>query len=145
AFLPTQLVIAALLCGGSKAQRAQWLPRLVTGESVAAVAYLEESDRHDESGIALAPRRTRGGRRLDGTKLFVQGVPGADLLLVAARTGRDAISLFLVESAAPGVRIRPEETVDLTRRVAEVRFRDVTVDRAALVGREGGGWPVLAR
>src|SRR5262245_27237862 len=126
-FLPTQLVIAALLGAGSKAQRARWLPPLVSGESVGALAYLEESDRQDASGIAVAARRTRGGWRLDGTKLFVQGVPGADVLLVAARSGRDAISLFLVESAAPGLRIRPEETVDLSRRVGEVRFRDVTV------------------
>jgi alkylation response protein AidB-like acyl-CoA dehydrogenase len=144
-FLPTQLVTAALLRAGSKAQRRQWLPRLVSGESLAALAYLEETDRHDAAGITLAARRTRNGWRLDGTKLFVPGVPGADLLLVAARTGRDRVSLFLVESAAPGVRARPEETVDLTRRVGELRLRDVAVDRSALLGREGAGWPLLAR
>jgi alkylation response protein AidB-like acyl-CoA dehydrogenase len=144
-FLPTQLVTVALLRAGSKAQRRQWLPRLVTGEALAALAYLEESDRHDTAGVTLPARRTRGGWRLDGSKLFVMGAPGADLLLVAARTGRDGVSLFLVESAAAGVRVRPEETVDLTRRVGEVRLRDVVVDRSALLGREGAGWPVLAR
>src|SRR5881409_1521404 len=144
-FLPTQLVIHALLRAGSAAQRTAWLPRLVAGECFAALAYLEESDRHDPGGITLAARRTRDGWRIGGTKLFVMGVPGAELLLVAARTGRSAVSLFLVEANAPGVRVRPAETIDLTRRVGEVHFRDVALERTALLGREGAGWPLLAR
>jgi alkylation response protein AidB-like acyl-CoA dehydrogenase len=86
-------VIAALLRAGSKAQRRRWLPGLVAGERFGALAYLEDADRHDADGIALAARRTREGWRLDGTKLFVAGVPGADLLLVAARSGRRGIAL----------------------------------------------------
>jgi alkylation response protein AidB-like acyl-CoA dehydrogenase len=148
-FLGTQLVIHALLRAGSAAQRKAWLLRLTSGERLAALAYLEESDRHDPAGIGLRARRTRDGWRLAGTKLFVMGLPGADLLLVAARagagTGPRGVSLFLVEAAAPGVRVRPTETVDLTRRMGELELRDVAVPRAALVGREGEGWPLLAR
>ncbi len=148
-FLGTQLVIAALLGGGSAAQRRAWLPRLVSGEAFGALAYLEESDRHDATGIGLRARKAGAGHRLAGTKLFVQGVPGADVLLVAARSragaGPHGISLFLVETAAASVRVRPAETIDLTRRVGEVELRDVAVERAALVGRAGEGWPLLAR
>jgi len=144
-FFPTQLVIHALLRAGSRAQRAAWLPRLVSGQAFATLAYLEESDRHDADGITLAARRTRDGYRLSGTKLFAMSAPGADLLLVAARTGRKDVSLFLVEAGAAGVRVRPEETIDLTRRVGEVQLRDVAVERTALLGREGAGWPLLAR
>jgi alkylation response protein AidB-like acyl-CoA dehydrogenase len=144
-FLGTQLVIAALLRAGSKAQRRRWLPALLAGERFGALAYLEESDRHDADGIALAARRTRDGWRLDGTKLFVVGLPGADVLVVAARSGRRGISLFLVETAASGVRVRPAETIDVTRRVGEVRLRDVALERDALLGKEGAAWPVLAR
>jgi alkylation response protein AidB-like acyl-CoA dehydrogenase len=147
-FLGTQLVIAALLRAGSKSQRTRWLPGLIAGERLAALAYLEESDRHDPAGISLAARRMRDGWRLDGAKLFVLGVPGADLLLVAARSkagsGPKGVSLFLVETSTPGVRLRPEETIDLTRRVGDVELRGVTVERATLLGKEGGGWAPLA-
>jgi len=149
-FLGTQLVIAALLRAGSSAQKKQWLPRLIAGESLGALAYLEASDRHDAAGITLAAKKKgRSGWQLKGSKLFVQGVPGADLLLVAARSkagaGPRGISLFLVEANAPGIRVRPAETIDLSRRVGEVELRDAAVDASALVGREGEGWPLLAR
>jgi alkylation response protein AidB-like acyl-CoA dehydrogenase len=148
-FLGTQLVIAALVHGGTTAQRKRWLPALVAGESFGALAYLEEGDRHDPAGIALRATAGRGGWRLGGTKLFVMGAPGAELLLVAARTkagkGPAGVSLFLVEAGARGVRVRPEETIDLTRRIGEVTFRDVAVGRDALLGRPGAGWPLLAR
>ena len=148
-FLGTQLVTAALLRGGSGAQRKQWLPRLLAGEASGALAYLEESDRHDPAGITLPARAARGGWRLDGGKLFVAGVPGAELLLVAARTQAGTeprgVTLFLVESGASGVRVKPLETIDLTRRIGEVTFRGATVERSALLGKPGEGWPLLAR
>jgi alkylation response protein AidB-like acyl-CoA dehydrogenase len=143
-FLGTQLVIAALLRAGSAAQRRAWLPRLVAGDALATLAYLEESERHDAAGITLRARRTRQGYRLSGTKLFVEGVPGVELLLVAARTGR-GVTLFLVDPRSRGVRLRPSETIDLTRRVGEVALDDVAVDEAARLGPDGRGWPVLAR
>jgi alkylation response protein AidB-like acyl-CoA dehydrogenase len=148
-FLGTQLVIAALLHAGSAAQRKAWLPRLVAGEVHGALAYLEESDRHDPAGITLRARRTRTGYTLGGGKVFVPGVPGAQVLLVAARTkagaGPAGVSLFLLEAGTRGVRVKPQETIDLTRRIGEVELREVAVARDALVGKEGAGWPVLAR
>ena len=148
-FLGTQLVTAALVRGGTAAAKKTWLPRLVAGEALGALAHLEASDRHDPAGIGLAAKKTRVGYQLKGEKLFVAGVPGAQLMLVAARTkagaGPKGVSLFLVPTDTPGVRVRPIETIDLTRRVGEVELRDVVVDRSALVGKEGDGWPLLAR
>jgi alkylation response protein AidB-like acyl-CoA dehydrogenase len=148
-FLGTQLVAAALVRAGTAAAKKTWLPRLVAGETLGALAYLEASDRHDPAGITLTAKKTRDGYRLKGEKLFVAGVPGAQLLLVAARSqagsGARGVSLFLVPSDTPGVRARPVETIDLTRRVGELELRDVVVDRTALVGKEGQGWALLAR
>src|SRR5579883_311074 len=60
-FLSTQLVVAALVRAGSAAQRRAWLPRLAAGEVFGALAYLEESDRHDPAGVTATARRTRRG------------------------------------------------------------------------------------
>ncbi len=148
-FLGTQLVIAALVRAGTAIQRKRWLPSLIAGETFGALAYLEESDRHDPAGITTRAAVTRQGYRLEGTKLFVFGAPGAELLLVPARTktgsGPAGVSLFLVEASAPGVQVRPEETIDLTRRVGEVELRGAAVGRDAVLGKPGGGWPLLAR
>ena len=57
AVLGTQLVIAALLRAGSKAQRRRWLPGLVAGERFGALAYLEEADRHDGATELLTQHR----------------------------------------------------------------------------------------
>ncbi len=145
-FLATQLAIAAIVQAGSAAQRKAWLPRLAAGEAFATLAYLEESDRHDPDGIQARAKKARGGYTLSGTKLFVPEASAADLLVVAARTkagtGPTGVSLFLVERTAKGVAVKPQESVDLTRRVGEVRFKEAP---AELLGKEHQGWPVLAR
>src|SRR5439155_1412355 len=56
-FLGSQLVTVALLRAGTRTQRRTWMPRLVAGEAFGALAYLEESDRHDPPGITLRARR----------------------------------------------------------------------------------------
>ncbi|HEV7733882.1 MAG TPA: acyl-CoA dehydrogenase family protein [Candidatus Binatia bacterium] len=146
-FLTTQLVIAALLQAGTAAQRATWLPKLMAGEAHATLAYLEESDRHDAAGVQLKATKSRTGWTLSGTKLFVPEAQGADLLLVAARTkaGATGVSLFLVEPAAKGVRVKAQQGVDVTRKLGEVVLKNVVVPKDALVGTEHQGWPVLAR
>src|SRR5262249_8696031 len=94
-------------------------------------------------------RKTRDGYVLSGRKLFVPEAGAADVVLVAARTkagrGPAGVSLFLVERGAKGVRSKPQQHVDLTRRFGELVLKDVAVPKTALVGVEGQGWPVLAR
>jgi alkylation response protein AidB-like acyl-CoA dehydrogenase len=113
-------------------------------------ACLVEGDQPlDPGGIRATAKRTRDGWSLSGTKLFVQDAPGADVLLVAARTkagrGEAGVSLFLVERRAKGVRVKAQDGFDLSRRTGEVVLKNAAVPKAALVGREGRGWPVLAR
>jgi alkylation response protein AidB-like acyl-CoA dehydrogenase len=148
-FLPTQLVIAALLAAGSAAQRAAWLPRFLAADAFGTVACVEGDGPLDPAGIRTTAKRTKDGWSLTGTKLFVQDAPGADVLLVAARTKPGAsergISLFLVERGAKGLRTKPQHGFDLSRRTGEVQLKNTPVPKSALVGREGDGWRVLAR
>jgi len=145
-FLATQLVVAALLRGGTAAQRKAWLPRLAAGEVFGTLAHLEPGDRHDPAGITARARRARGGYVLSGTKRFVPEAPGADVFLVAARTGRgdgpDGVELVLVERGAKGLRTKPQAHLDLTRRWGDVVLDDVAVPDDAVVA---GGWPLLSR
>jgi alkylation response protein AidB-like acyl-CoA dehydrogenase len=148
-FLPTQLVIAALLKGGTEAQRATWLPAFLAGDAFGTLASAEGDQTLDPAGIRTTAKKTRDGWTLNGAKVFVQDAPGADVLLVAARTkagaGPTGISLFLVERRAKGVKVRPQEGFDLSRRTGEVQLKNVAVPKTALVGKEGQGWPLLSR
>jgi alkylation response protein AidB-like acyl-CoA dehydrogenase len=148
-FLPTQLVIAALLEAGSDAQRAAWLPRFLAADAFGTLAFVEGDQACEPAGIHATAKRARGGWVLNGTKLFVQDAPGADVILVAARTKAGTtergVSLFLVERGAKGLRVKPQDSFDLSRRIGEVALKNVVVPKTALVGREGEGWAVLAR
>lgn len=150
-FSTAVLGAGALLLAGSEAQRLRWMPEIAAGRCRTALALLEEEGRWDAEGIALVARRAaRGGGdlRLTGTKRFVLDAEHADLLVVAARSGGrgpDGITLALVDAHAAGVTPRPTAFVDLTRRVAELRFDDAAVPAEQVLGAEGAAWPALAR
>ena len=148
-FLPTQLVIAALLEAGTDAQRAAWLPRFLAADAFGTLASAEGDRALEPGGVQATAKRTRDGWVLSGTKLFVQDAPGADVFLVPARTKAGmteaGVSLFLVERATKGLRVKPQAGFDLSRRIGELHLKNARVPKSALVGREGQGWPVLAR
>ena len=141
---------AALAEAGSPAQRGEWLPRIASGEAKATLAWTEPNARWDAAGITLAATETRSAFTLSGTKMFVPDAHLADVLVVAARTREgstmeDGVSLFLVPKEAVGVDVRLLPSVDETRKLCEVRFADVAVPAAALIGELHRGWAPLAR
>jgi alkylation response protein AidB-like acyl-CoA dehydrogenase len=142
------LATTAILEAGDRRQKRHWLSRLASGECCATIAFLEESDRLDPAGVAVRAQRAGHGYRLTGKKMFVPYASRAEVLVAACRTSRngpDGVSLFLVDPRSPGVSIRPLETIDQTRRVAEVELRSVEVPRENVLGEIGGGWKPLAR
>lgn len=146
----SSVLATSLLCGAaSAAQKKQWLPKLASGEVLATVAWLEEGDRLDPAGIALRPRRARTGLRLSGAKLFVFDAEIAHLYLVAVRcgagSGEAGVTLLLVPRDTPGISVTPLPTIDVTRRVYEVKFDDVVVPPENVLGTEGKAWKHLAR
>ncbi|NQV06400.1 acyl-CoA dehydrogenase, partial [bacterium] len=85
---------------------------------------------------------------LNGTKSFVIDGHTADTLLVVVRTGigttgSEGISVVVVPSDAPGVSASRLETMDMTRKQAEITFDDVTVPASSVLGRSGSGWRSL--
>ena len=133
--LATTLAAAAISDAGTEAQRARWLPRLADGSAIGTVALTERGDRPGPAGIELvgAPAGD-GGWRLTGEKVQVLDGGAADLIVVAFRAGgADAglgtsdVALAVVARGAEGLGVENTPSIDLTRRVARLRFAGVAV------------------
>jgi alkylation response protein AidB-like acyl-CoA dehydrogenase len=155
--LPTVVLGGGLLMElGSDAQRQQWLPRLIAGEILFALA-IDETPRHHPDAIDCIARRDGDGWVLDGEKCFVLDGHVAQQLIVVARTagsrtgagGRDhdrerGLSLFLLDPGTPGVQVRRSAMVD-SRNAARVRLTGSRVGAETLLGVEHEGFAALDR
>ena len=136
-FLPVNVVAAALAASGSAAQRAELLPQLAAGETVATWAFAEAGGPWDGTGVQLRAEPADDGFRLHGTKAWVEAAAEADHFLVTARTG-DGLTQFLVAAGTDGVVVAPGRSMDLVRRFGTVQFDGARVPAAAVVGEVGG-------
>ena len=137
-----------ILTAASEGQKLELLPGVASGERRVALAHVEESGSWDSSGIAMVAKRDGDAFVLDGKKSFVLDGHTADTLLVVVRTtegssGDEGISLLVVDANAPGVSRRRLETMDMTRKQAEIVFSGVRVPVSALLGAAGTGWAAL--
>ena len=130
AFLGAVLAPIALLRGGTAEQQARWLPKLASGEVLAAVAISEPiAGARDGAGV------TASGGKLTGKALFVPGGMAADLLIVADSGG----GLHLVCGDAVGMSRTLMPGLDETRRLAELTFAETPAEPLS------GGPELLAR
>ncbi|HEY5578424.1 MAG TPA: acyl-CoA dehydrogenase family protein [Acidimicrobiia bacterium] len=142
-------VLAAntIMLAGSEEQKRDLLPEIASGERIVTVAFAEPEGLWDASGVQLEALRAGGEFVLTGTKMFVLDGHIADVVIVAARTGKgetaEGISLFLVPGEADGLTRRRLETMDMTRKQAELSLESVRLPRSALLGEEGKGWEPL--
>ncbi len=145
-----------LVMAGTPAQKAQWLPRIASGEIVTSFA-LTEPDVGSDSG-AVRTRAVRASDdqrgdvyRLTGTKRYITNADKAQLFTVMARTGDEAggrgVSAFLVPRDLPGLTVgEPEKKMGQRgARVADVIFDDVPVPAANRLGEEGEGFKIAMR
>ncbi|WP_174284976.1 acyl-CoA dehydrogenase family protein [Sphingomonas bacterium] len=140
-----------LVMAGTPEQKAQWLPRIASGEVVTSFA-LTEPDIGSDSG-AVKTRAVRDGDvyRLSGTKRYITNADKADLFTVMARTGEEkgarGVSAFLVPRDLPGVTIgEPEKKMGQKgAKVADVNFDDVPVPAANRLGAAGEGFKIAMR
>ena len=125
-----------LVMAGSDAQKAEWLPRIASGEVVTSFA-LTEPDVGSDSG-AVKTRAVKDGDvyRLTGTKRYITNADKADLFTVMARTGDEpgarGVSAFLVPRTLPGVSVgEPEKKMGQKgAKVADLNLDDVPVPAA---------------
>lgn len=132
---------------GSAEQKARWLPWLVAGDAIAAVAMTEPAAGSDLRGIRTRATRTGSGWRLSGQKVFISNGQLADLFVAAARTDDDSkgLSIFLVDAALPGVKRgkRLEKLGHHAQDTSEIFFDGVDLADGDLLASEGAGMKCL--
>ncbi|MBU3069516.1 acyl-CoA/acyl-ACP dehydrogenase [Aestuariicella sp. G3-2] len=120
--------VSALMLGGNTHQREQWLPAIVAGEVIVALA-VDEGSRHHPERIECQASVCEGGWSLSGRKAFVLEGGIADVLLVAART-EQGVEVFWVPAVTEGV-IRHDRHMADSRNCAEIELRQVVLPEEA--------------
>ncbi len=131
-------------------QRKRWLPGLASGELIAAIAMTEPGTGSDLAGIGTTAILDGDHYVLNGNKTFISNGHNADLVIVAARTEREAdrhggLSLIVVERDTPGFeRGRNLEKIGMhAQDTAELFFDNARVPAANLLGKPGSGFRSL--
>lgn len=128
----------ALLHAASAAARAAMLPALAAGEQQLTLAWAGLDGQNDEAPTVVA-RRDGDRFRLQGHVPYVLDGASAELLLIPAQLdGKpDVLDLFAVPAGSKGLQREPLESLDQTRRFADIRLNDVQLDAEASIGEPG--------
>jgi acyl-CoA dehydrogenase len=145
----SNIVAPYLTRHGTAEQKAQWLPRMVSGDCVGALAMTEPGAGSDVQGIRTSAVRDGDEWVLNGSKIFITNGIHADLVIVAAITdpgkGAKGTSLFLVDAHAPGFEKskKLEKIGQHTSDTALLFFTDVRLPADALLGEVNKGFAIL--
>ncbi len=143
----TDMASVHMANGGSPAQKARWMPEIVAGRAITAVAVTEPDAGSDVKAIRTTARRDGEHYVLNGTKMFITNGVHADLYFIAAKTSPDArpsqqISMFMVEKGTPGFTV--SRALDKhgwrSSDTAELSFQDCRIPAENLLGKEGRGF-----
>ena len=139
------IVAHYIVAYGSEEQKARWLPGLVSGEIVGAIAMTEPGTGSDLQAVRTYAEKDGNHYKINGSKIFITNGQTADLVITVARTSKEAgargVSLIAVETAgADGFR-RGRNLKKLGLKgndTAELFYEDVRVPTANLLGAEEG-------
>ena len=141
----SNLCVNQIRRNGSPAQKKKYLPRLVSGEHVGALAMSEPGAGSDVVGMRLRAERRGDKYVLNGNKMWITNGPDADVLVIYGKTSDQGITAFLVEKGMKGfstaqkldkLGMRGSNTCELVLRDCEVPVQNV-------LGEEGKGVKVL--
>ena len=147
--IPSLLGGRAIALAGDAQQKSTWLPPVIAGEKVLALAYAKHNSRFDLTRTPVRAEKAGSGYRLTGQIPQVWGGHLADAYIVAARTsGQDldkaGITLFLVPAGTRGVTSERQIRVD-SQNAALVGLEAVEVRESDVLGKVGEGYELLAR
>ncbi|WP_051227989.1 acyl-CoA dehydrogenase family protein [Oceanospirillum beijerinckii] len=143
------IVMPYLLHIGNEKQKDYWLPKMIDGSVLGAIAMTEPGAGSDLAAMRTTAERTDSGWKINGSKIFITNGLLADMVIVCAKTdpsaGAKGISLFLVDTNTPGfsrgkgIKKIGQHSSD----TAELFFDDLHVPHDALLGEENLGFVYL--
>ncbi|TDL87762.1 isovaleryl-CoA dehydrogenase [Meridianimarinicoccus aquatilis] len=145
----SNLCVNQIALNGTVDQKARYLPGLISGENVGALAMSEAGAGSDVVGMKLRAEKRNDHFRLNGTKYWITNGPDADTLVVYAKTDPDSgakgITAFLIEKSMTGFSTSPhfDKLGMRGSNTAELIFEDVEVPFENVLGEEGRGVAVL--
>lgn len=152
ASLATNLSVHSDICApyilhlGSDEQKQHWLPKLASGEAVAAIGMTEPGAGSDLQGMRSQAKRDGDEWVLNGSKIFITNGGQANVVIVAARSqpegGSRGTSLFLVDTSLPGFKVgrNLKKLGQHAGDTAELFFEDMRLPADAVLGRENQGF-----
>jgi isovaleryl-CoA dehydrogenase len=145
----SNLCVNQIMRNGSEIQRARYLPKLISGEWVGALAMSEPDAGSDVVSMKLRAIRRGDTYILNGSKMWITNGPDADVMVVYAKTDPDAgprgITAFLIEKSMPGFSVA-QKLDKLGMRgshTGELVFNHVEVPEENILGALNGGVRVL--
>ncbi|KAM4613851.1 complex I assembly factor ACAD9, mitochondrial [Polymixia lowei] len=146
--------LKGILIAGNEAQKEKYLPKLASGEHIAAFCLTEPGSGSDAASIQTRATLSENGKHylLNGSKIWISNGGMADVMTVFARTDvvdkdgvkKDKISAFIVERAFGGITSgKPEDKLGIRgSNTCEVSFDNVPVPVENVIGEVGGGFKV---
>jgi acyl-CoA dehydrogenase len=149
--LQSDIVVNYLVSYGSEEQKREWLPKMVSGEVVTAIAMTEPGTGSDLQGIRTTAKKDGNHYVINGSKTYITNGQNADLILVCAKTDTEVqpawkgVSIILVEANREGFK-RGRNLDKIGQDAAdtsELFFEDVRVPMTNCLGEEGKGFIYL--
>ena len=147
-YLATVVACGSALNGfGSEDQKSSFIPEIIDGSKLWALAFAEPQGRFNLADLTTTATASNGSYLLSGHKSVVINGPNANFFIVSVRTSgeqRDetGVSLFIIPSDAKGLSRRDYPTVD-GQRASELILDNVELDEASRLGEEGQGLKIL--
>jgi len=145
----SNLCVNQLRRWGNEEQKQKYLPKLVSGEYLGALAMSEAGAGSDVMGMRTTAVRDGDHYVLNGSKMWITNAPRADLMIVYAKTDPDAeshgVSAFLIESGTPGYST-PQKLDKLGMRgsdTSEVLLENCRIPASNILAEEGKGAAIL--
>ncbi|KAL2198622.1 acyl-CoA dehydrogenase/oxidase [Corynascus similis CBS 632.67] len=145
----SQLCVNQLQLNGSPAQKQKYLPDLIAGRKVGALAMSESGSGSDVVSMRTRATEVDGGYVLNGSKMWITNGPDADVVVVYAKTvpdgGSKGITAFIVDTASPGFTcLRKLDKMGMRgSNTGELVFENLFVPRENVLGAVNGGVRVL--